>query len=163
HARFVAAQQEEAALAEQERRLAEMLASSRAQASDATERHQAAQGLADDVARSAGVQGELPQRLGRGQGRLGGRSARTRATEDQLKRLEAASKALDQRRTQLAFTEQRLSAFEARATELAQMSEDIDAKIAALAQRDAVVEAVRNEVAGVHDISARSKSDLDYV
>src|SRR6185437_2284612 len=85
------------------------------------------------------------------------------ATEDQLQRLEAAAKALEQRRTQLTFTEKRISAFEARATELAQMTDEIDSKIAALAKRDAVVEAVRKEVAGVHEVSARSKSDLQYV
>ena len=87
----------------------------------------------------------------------------SRPSEDQLKRLEAASKALEQRRTQLAFSEKRIAAFEARAAELAQLTEEIDAKIADSAQREAVVEAVRKEVAGVHEVSARSKSDLQYV
>jgi len=50
--------------------------------------------------------------------------------EPQLKRLEAASKQLEQRRTQLAFSEKRIAAFEARAGELAQLTDEIDAKIA---------------------------------
>jgi chromosome segregation ATPase len=121
------------------------------------------QGLAEEVGRSAAVKDELLQELTRVQARQRDVTAQLEGAEEQLKRLEAASKALDQRRTQLVFSEKRIAAFEARAAELAQLTEDIDAKIAALAKRDAVVDAIRNEVASVHDISARSKSDLQYV
>ena len=43
------------------------------------------------------------------------------------------------------------------------MTEDIENKIHNVAQREAIVDAVRKEVEGVHEISARSKSDLQYV
>src|SRR5207248_9405338 len=55
HARFVAAQREEAALAEQERRLNEMLNASRTISSDAGERLKQVQGLAEEVSRSAAI------------------------------------------------------------------------------------------------------------
>src|SRR5262245_10209416 len=140
-----------------------MLAASRGHAAEASERQKQVQGLADEVGRSAIVKDELLQELARVQGRQRDGSAQLDASEDQLKRLEAASKALDQRRTQVAFTEKRIAAFEAKATELAQLIEEVDVKIAGLVKRDAVVDAVRKEVASVHEISARSKSDLQYV
>src|SRR5262249_37318975 len=126
HARFVAAQQDEATLAEQEKRLAGMLAASRGHADEATERQKQAQGLAEEIGRSAVIKDELVQELARVQGRQRDVSAQLDAAEDQLKRLEAASKALEQRRTQLAFTEKRITTFEAQATELAQMTDEID-------------------------------------
>jgi chromosome segregation ATPase len=163
HSRFVAAQQEEATLADQERRLAEMLAASRDAAGEAGERLKQVQGLAEEVGRSAVIKDELLQELSRVQGRQRDVAAQLEASDDQLKRVEATSKALDLRRTQLAFSEKRIAAFEARAGELAQLTDEINAKIAELGKRDAIVEAVRKEVVSVHDISARSKSDLQYV
>lgn len=163
HGRFVAAQQEETVLADQEKRLAEMLAATRGAAAEASERQKQVEGLAEEVGRSTVVKDELLQELARVQARQRDVTAQLDASEDQLKRLEAAAKQLDQRRSQLAFTEKRIAAFEARGVEIGQMTEDIETKIAALAQRDAVVEAVHKEVAGVHEVSARSKSDLQYV
>ena len=116
HARFVAAQQEEAELAEQEKRLSEMLAQTR----DAAERS----GGAAEAGAGAG-RGSRP--VGGDQGRAGAGARRAcrpgsatsatqmEAADDQLKRLEATSKQLEQRRTQLAFAEKRIGAFEARA------------------------------------------------
>jgi chromosome segregation ATPase len=101
--------------------------------------------------------------LSRVQGRQRDVAVELQGAEDQLKRLEASSKNLDQRRTQLAVSEKRIVAFEARAGELAQLTKEIDAKLVALGQKDAIVEALRNEVASIHEVSARSKSDLQYV
>ena len=46
---------------------------------------------------------------------------------------------------------------------MAELTEQIDAKIAELAKRSAIVDAIQNEVAAIHEVSARSKSDLQYV
>ena len=99
HARFVAAQQEEATLADQEKRLAEMLAASRNASGEAAERLKQVQGLAEEVGRSAVIKDELLQELARVQRRQRDVATQLEASEDQLKRLEAASKALEQRRT----------------------------------------------------------------
>src|SRR5260370_16548607 len=106
---------------------------------------------------------ELVQELARVEGRQRDVAAQLESAEEQLKRLEAASKQLEQRRSQLAFSEKRIAAFEARAGELAPVTEESDAKIAGIVKRDAIVEAVRQEVASIHEVSARSKSDLQYV
>ena len=159
----MAAQHEEAILADQEKRLTEMLSVSRSATGEAAERLKQAQGLAEEVGRSSVIKDELLQELSKVQGRQRDVAAQLQASEDQLVRLEAASKDLEQRRTQLAFSENRIAAFEARAGELAQLTEEIDARIAALSKKDAIVEAVRNQVANIHDVSARSKADLEYV
>src|SRR5439155_4367608 len=109
HARFVAAQKEEAELADQEKRLNELLNTSRTVASDAAERLKQVQALAEEVGRSAAVKDELCQELARVQARQRDVTAQLDASEDQLKRLEATSKQLDQRRTQPAFSEKRIA------------------------------------------------------
>src|SRR4029079_6675994 len=163
HARVTAVQQEEGARARQERRLGEMLVASRNYASEASERLKQVQGLAEEVGRSQVVKAALLQELSRVQGKQRDVATQLEGAEDQLKRLEGAAKAVEQRRSQLAFSEKRIAAFEARAAELSQLAEEMEAKITALTRREEVVEAVRKEVAGVHEISARSKADLQYV
>ncbi len=69
HARFVASQQEEATLADQEKRLAEVLAESRNATGEAAERLRQVQGLAEEVGRSAVIKDELLEELARVQGR----------------------------------------------------------------------------------------------
>ena len=72
-------------------------------------------------------------------------------------------KALEQRRAQLSFSEKKIAAVETKVAELAQKSAEIDLKMKALVEREAVVTAVKAEVDSVHQISARSKADLQYV
>ena len=140
-----------------------MLAASRSAASEAGERLEQVQGLAEEVSRAARVKDELLQELAHVQTRQREVAAQLDASQDQLKQLETTARAIDQRRSDFAFTEKRIAAFEARGAELARMTEDVDARIAEIVRRDAVVEAVRKEVAGVCEVSARSKADLEYV
>ena len=163
HARVDAVQQEEATLAGQERRLSEMLASSQARAEEAAARERAVQLLAQEVSRSSAIKDELVAELSRVQGRQREVSTHLEAAAEQLARIEASSNALEQRRSQLAQSEKRIAAFEARAGELAQLTQELDAKIADIAKRGTLVDAVRQELAAVNEISARSKSDLLHV
>ena len=72
-------------------------------------------------------------------------------------------KSLDQRRSQLAFSEKKIGALEAKMDELAQKSNEIDQKMKAILEREALVTAVKSEVENVYQISARSRADLQYV
>ncbi len=162
-AQFVASKQEESALAELETRLSAMLAGSRSAAADAAERLAQMNSLAEDLGRSVTVKDALLQELGTVHGRQRDVAAQLEASDDQLERLEAASRALEQRHNQIAVSERKMAAFEARAGELATLSQAIDVKIAALTKKDAVLDAVRGQVSSVHEVSARSKADLDYV
>jgi chromosome segregation ATPase len=161
--RFAAAQQEESAINAQEKRLIEMLAASREAALEAAQRFEQVQGLADDLRRSSAIKDELLQELAQVVERQREVASQAEAAETQLARIEAASRALEHRRAQLAHSEQRITTFEARAAELAQLTEDLDARIADLTNRDAVVDAIRQEVAGVQEITARIRADLDVV
>ena len=163
HERVQVVQREEAELAEQEKRLSEMLAGSRNLADVAAERQKQAQGLSDAVASSAKVKDELLEELSRVQGRQRDVSSQMTAAEEHLKRVEAAVKQLDQRRQQIAFADKKISAFESRLMDLKQMSDEVERKIQTLAARESVVEAVKREVESVHEISGRSKADLQHV
>jgi chromosome segregation ATPase len=163
HAGVMAAQQEETVLAAQEKRLTGMLAATREVAREAEGRLTQVQGLAVELRRSAAVKDELLQELARVQAQQRDVAAQVAASGDQLARLETAARGLDKGRSELAFTEKRIAAFQARASELEQMTGELDAKIAGIAHRGEVVEAVRNELAAVHEVSARSRAVLDDV
>ena len=88
---------------------------------------------------------------------------RWRGSEDQLKRLADQFKQLDQRRSQVVFAERKVVAFEGRLGELRTMTEEVERKIQAIGAREAFVGAVKKEVASIHEVSARSKADLQHV
>ena len=148
---------------EQERRLNDLLTATRTVASDVDERLKQVQSASDELTRSATVKDEVIEELGRVQYRQRDVTAQLQASDDQLKRLESTTKLLERRRSQLAFGEKKISAFETRLSELRQMAEDVERKIQAITTREAFIDSVKREVESVHEISARSKADLDHV
>ena len=72
-------------------------------------------------------------------------------------------KQLEQRRTQLLHTEKNIAAFEGRLNDLDRGAEAVEVKIKALADREALVQAVKGEVENIRQISSRSKADLQFV
>ena len=109
------------------------------------------------------VKDELVQELSRVQGRQRDVAAQMEGSEDQLKRLEDQFKQLDQRRSQVVFAERKAAAFEGRLGELRTVTEEVEHKIQAIGAREAFVGTVKKEVAAIHEISARSKADLQHV
>ncbi len=162
-ARLEEVKRDEADVAEQEKRFVELLAASRGVSTEVAERVRQMQALSEELGRSSTVRDELMADLGRVQERQREVVAHLEATEDQLKRTEKLFKQLDQRRTQLAFAEKKMGAFEARIAELKQSTDEFDKKIQAISQREALVAAVKKEVESIYEISARSKSDLEHV
>lgn len=156
-------QQDEAVLAAQEKRLARMVTDIRAVEADASARLRQVHGLVEELDRSTAIKDELLQGLAAAQAAQHHVAAGGQAAEDQLRHLDALSTDLDRRIGQLAGAETRMAALEARGSELAQLAERLEAKTQSLASRDALVGALRREVAVVHDLHARSKADLEYV
>ena len=72
-------------------------------------------------------------------------------------------KQLDQRHTQLSFAEKRIAGFEGRLTELKTLSDNVESQIQAIATREAFVGSVKKGVDEVHQISQRSRADLQHV
>nr|MDQ3070330.1 hypothetical protein [Acidobacteriota bacterium] len=161
--RVSSALKDEAEIAEQEKRVTEMLASVKTVATDAADYLKKVEGLSEHLTRSTAIKDEMLDELTRVQGRQRDVASQSEAAEDHLKRLDATFRQLEQRRTQLAFAEKRIAAFEGKLSELRGMSEEIERRISALAAREEVVEAVRKEVEGVFEVSARSKADLEFV
>jgi len=153
----------EAAVIEQEKRYTELVAASRAVATDVAERTRQMQGLAEELARSAKVKDELLAELDRVQGRQRDTVSQIQASEDQLARAEQMFKQLESRRSQVAFGEKKLAAVETRLAEIKQLATELDQNLAAIASREQLINAVKAEVENVHQISARSKADLAHV
>ena len=160
---FKQAQQDEAQITAQETRLVELVDASRAVAVEVGERVKQVEGLSAELGRSSVLKDELVEELSRVQGRQRDVAAQMEGSEDQLKRLEDQFKQLDQRRSQVVFAERKVAAFEGRLGELRTMTEEVERKIQAIGAREAFVCAVKKEVAAIHEVSARSKADLQHV
>ena len=135
HGAFKEARQDETAIAAQEKRLAELVDTSRAAAREAGERLKQVEALSAELARSTLVKNELVEELTRAQGRQRDVGTHMVASEDQLKRLENQFKQVDQRRSQVAFAEKKIVAVEDRIGDLRSMTEEVERKIQGIAAR----------------------------
>jgi len=162
-ARFLAAQKDEATLGEQERRLSALDERSRLASSEIAARLSEVQALSQELQHSVSVKNELVEELAGVQARQNDVAMQFDAADGQLKRLESTAKALDQRGSQLAVAERRIGAFETRLVDLCQMANEIESTLQRVAERETLVQTVRREVEGIHEISARSKADLEHV
>ena len=104
--------QDEAVIHDQTARLTELVEQGRTLAAETAERLKQVQGVSDDLGRAAEIKEELLTELARVQARQRDAVTQTEAAEDQLKRAETMVKQLEQRRTQLAFSEKKIATFE---------------------------------------------------
>lgn len=151
------------AVAEQERRLAELVATSRILGTELTEHTQNMQALAEGLTRSEDLQDLVLSELDLVQSRQRDTVDQIEACEDRLALAERTFKQLEERRVQIAIGEKKLAAVEARLADINQVSDELDRSQQAIASREQLVSAVKQQVEAVHLISARSKADLDYV
>jgi chromosome segregation ATPase len=155
--------QEDAVIHEQRARLTELVEHGKNLAAETAERQKQVQGVSEELGRAAAIKEELLTELARVQAKQRDAVTQTEAAEDQLKRAETMVKQLEQRRTQLAFSEKKIATFEQRLNELGRATDVVDQKLKAISERDALVAAVKAEVETVHRISSRSKADLQFV
>ena len=163
HSRVKEIQQDEAVLREQETRLAECVEASRALAGETSARMKQTQALNDELTRAAAIKDELVSELARIQTHQRVAAARAETTEDQIKRTETMYKQIEQRQGQIAFSEKKVALVEAKMAELSDKAGTLDQTIKGILERQAVVGAVKTEVDSVHEISARSRADLQFV
>ena len=162
-ARAREARQEEAAVLEQRARLEQLLEENRALADKTADGVRQTQALAETVARAAATRDGLVAELASIERRQRETVAQTEAAEDQIKRAEALFRGLEQRRAELRLADKNLGAVERRLGDLDQATALIDGALKTLAERQAVVDAVRQAVDAVHEVSARSKADFEFV
>jgi chromosome segregation ATPase len=154
---------EDAVVHEQKARLTELVEHGKNLSAETAERLKQVQAVSEELGRAGAIKEELLTELARVQAKQRDAVTQTDAAEDQLKRAETMVKQLEQRRTQLAFSEKKIATFEQRLNELGRSTEVVEQKIKAISERDALVAAVKAEVETVHKISSRSKADLQFV
>ncbi len=161
--RLAAALQDQAMLTSQERRITEMLQHVRTLGSETSEQLVKAQGLSNTLGRSEALKETLIKELAVVQGRQQSVSGHIETADSQMKSLETTVRGLEQRHDQLAFSEKRISSFEGKIAELKDVTSTIERRIQDVVARDETVQSIRREVEGVHEISARSKADLQHL
>jgi chromosome segregation ATPase len=154
---------DDAVVAEHERRFADLMATSRALATELAGRKNSMQALADELERSEKVKAMLMTELERVQARQRETADHIAASEDQLARAERMFKQVEDRRVQIALAENKLTAAEARLADIKALSDDLERSHDAIEAREELVNAVKAQVEAIHTISARSKADLDHV
>jgi chromosome segregation ATPase len=158
-----AIERDDASVVRQQTALTELVEQSRHLAVTAGDRLTHMQGMCNELARASALKDELLSELSLVQARQRDVASHAGAAEEQIKRAEAMLRQLEQRRSQLAFAEKKITTFESRLNELKQQSDSIDGKIAAIADRDGLVQSVRAEVENIREITARSKADVNFV
>jgi len=153
----------EAEAHEQQTRLAGLIEHGLRQAAETSDRLRQVQAMSQDLAqvstRSEEVMGQLTQVQTRQRDVL----SQVTLTEAQMQRAEAMSRQLDHRRSLLVHTEKSLASFESRLAELDRHANGLELKMKSLADREALVQAVKAEVEGIRQISSKSKADLQFV
>lgn len=154
---------DEAEAVEQRARLAGLIEHGLRQAADTSERLRHVQVLSEDLAQAAARGDEALAQLAQVQVRQREVLSQVGLAEEQLQRAEGLSRQLEHRRTLLVQAEKSLKSFEVRLADLDRHAEGLEAKMKTLAEREAMVQAVKSEVDGIREISSRSKADLQHV
>jgi DNA repair exonuclease SbcCD ATPase subunit len=154
---------DEAAVTEQARRFAELLAASRVLGTELTDRQHDMQALSEEVTRLENLRMLLENQLEQVRDRQSETVDHIAACEAQLARAERMFNQLEERRVQITIAEKKLVTIEARLSDIRQVSSDLDRSHEIIESREQLVSAVKAELETVHQISARSKSDLDFV
>jgi chromosome segregation ATPase len=161
--RLAAALQDQARLNDQERRISAMLESVRSIGSESSERLVQAQNLTSSLEKAETIKDSLVKELTAVQGRQREVAGQLETADSQMQALTLTLRSLEQRHDQLAFSEKRISTFEAKVGELRGATETIERRIQDVVSRDETVQSIRREVEGVQEISARSKADLAHL
>ncbi len=162
-ATFKESQHDAAELAAQEVRMAELADRSREVATAVDERLKQVQGVSEELGRAAGIKDELAEELGRVQARQRDVTTHVKTSEEQLVRVDQQLAQLNQRHSQLSFADKKIATFEERLSDLKTLSENVERQIQMLATREAFVGSVKKSVDEVHQISQRSRADLQHV
>jgi chromosome segregation protein len=158
-----AIQHEQDVVAEHKRRLAEVHESSAALFADITGRLDALHSVQAQLERAAGLKDDLYQHLTQIQNIEREAFERHQEAEQLLEQCSTRWKHVDDRRADLAVVEQSIAGVDARIRKLERLTEALDSKISVIADRDRVVEAVKQEIDAVHEIARRCHNDLGAI
>lgn len=158
-----AIQHERDAVAEHRRRLAELHESSAGLFADITGRVDALHSVQAQLERAGGLKDALYQHLTQIQTIEREAFERHQEAEQLLEQCSARWKHVDERRADLAVVEQSIAGVDARIRKLERLTDGLDSKISVIADRDRIVEAVKQEIDAVHQIARRCQDDLGAI
>lgn len=150
-------------IVEQEKRLAKLTSQSRSLNDDVEKRLKQVENLCEDLARASTAKDDYREEIGRLHSRQNEMVGHLALSEEQLKRLEAMCRQLENRYAHLVFMEKRLGTIEGRVGEIRDVGDDLERMIQSLQVQRGVVEGVRNELGTIHDIAGRTRTDLEYL
>ena len=154
---------DEAAAAARRGRLEALLEDSRALSLDIDERIRQSRALNDALELALAAKDELLTGLTAAEHRQREVVAQADRSEDHVKRIESLYSALEGRREHIVASERKLASIEAQLLQLSERSDGLDHTMAALADREDTVLAVKAEVETIHQISQKSRADLQFV
>jgi DNA repair exonuclease SbcCD ATPase subunit len=160
---LAALQQESASIAALERRMNEFRDVATGLASELAGRLDVVRELQADLGSAAELRQALYGDLAQLQAQQRQASATARDTEGQLEQLAQRCLQIEERRAHLATIEQDMTAVEDRISTLDHLANRIDTKVTALAERDRLVDAVRQEVEAIHLVSRQAHEELASV
>jgi chromosome segregation ATPase len=152
-----------ATITELAERYSGLMETNRMLASELGERTQHMHALSEELVRAEQTKNAMLGELDLVQHRQRETIGQTEACEDQLLRVEKRFKQLEERRAQITVGERKLAEVEARLADIKQASHELERSHHAIASREQLVRAIKDEVETVHMISARSRADLDHV
>jgi chromosome segregation ATPase len=158
-----AIQHEQNAVAEHRRRLADIQDSAAALFSDVAGRLESLQSIQTELARADSLQSDLQRHLTEIQAIEREAFERHQEAESLLDQCSARWKQIDERRVDVAAVEQSIAGVDARIHTLERLAATLDASITAVADRDGIVVAVRQEVEAVHGVARKCREDLDAI
>ncbi len=153
-------QHEQDAVVEHKRHLAEIHESAAALFADLGGRFEALQSVHVQLARAEGLKDDLYRHLAQIHGIEREAFERHQEAESLLEQCTARWKQVDERRSDLAAVEQAVAGVDARIQTLDRLTAGLDARITSIAERDRIVEAVKQEVESVHEIARRCHDDI---
>jgi chromosome segregation ATPase len=156
-------ERDEASIRDTERRLEELVERDQLVARQTEDRLLAIGKLNEELDRAATVKNELLQELSTVQAGHRETLAQVEASAEQLTRVEAAMRQLDDRRAQAASGERAIADVERRIDQLTELAAHAQSQIETIVGQQEIVAAVKREVEVIHQVAAGSKADLQEI
>jgi chromosome segregation ATPase len=158
-----ALQLDQETVASQERRLTDLRETSSALFADISSRLDTLKSVQTDLARAGSLKDDLYQHLAEILTIERDTFERHHEAQVLLEQFSARWKQVDQRRAELGMVEQSVKALDERIVLLDRLAGAVDVKITSLAERDRIVDAVKQEIDVIHQVARQCQDNLSAI
>src|SRR5262245_18675392 len=159
-ANLASLQRDEESIAAQERRLAGLGEAAVALGAEIATRIETVGALQAELATAGSVKDKLYDDFAQLQALQRAASSAAGQCEEQMEQIADRARQIEDHRVRLATIERAIATLGSRHIELDQLANSVDAKVGALAERDRIVDAVRQELDTIHEVSKKTQADL---